>query len=75
MVILFLSTNTSDLPFSNSLSQVKVGDHVCGSITYQANQRMYSVDCDGAEGSQVTVKKFAALSLCEVKVFGKLKCF
>jgi hypothetical protein len=48
---------------------VKVGDHVCGSITYQANQRMYSVDCDGVEGSQVTVKKFAALSLCEVKVF------
>lgn len=48
---------------------VRVGEHVCGSITYEAFQRMYSVDCGGVEGSQVSVKKMASLSLCEVKVF------
>ena len=60
--------------FFNSHSQVRVGDHFCGSISYSENQIMYSVNCEGAEGDKVTLSKLAFLSLCEVQVFGKYNC-
>ena len=44
---------------------------MCGLISYSQNQRMYAVDCEGAQGDSVTVMKLASLALCEVKVFGK----
>ena len=55
--------------------KVRVGEHVCGLISYSQNQRMYAVDCEGAQGDKVTVMKLAALALCEVKVFGKAKSY
>ena len=56
---------------NNFTLKVRVGEHVCGLISYSQNQRMYAVDCEGAQGDSVTVMKLASLALCEVKVFGK----
>jgi len=49
---------------------VRVGEHVCGTIVYEAGSLYYELDCGPATGSDVTVSKLGWLQICEIVIHG-----
>ena len=48
--------------------QVRVGEHVCGTVEWEGDKLYYEFDCGSASGSEVTVSKEGWLSVCEIVV-------
>ena len=57
---------------NNSGIQVFVDDEECGSVTFTEGVSVYSVDCNGVQGSVVKItQEKNYLTLCEVQVLGE----
>ena len=51
-------------------------EHMCGVITFKEGQHEYIVNCEGKNGSYVTVNHPSQyLQICELQVYGKFLKF